>query len=65
MNETTPEVGSLITIGTLSRQSRLSLKALRLYHELGLLNPAIVDGTTGYRYPTDLSVEPDWSKMSA
>ena len=50
MSQTTPEIESLITIGTLSRQSRLSLKALRLYHELGLLNPAIVDGTTGNRY---------------
>lgn len=39
-----------MTIGALSRQSRLSLKALRLYHELGLLRPAEVDDATGYRY---------------
>jgi PPM family protein phosphatase len=40
----------LMTIGAFARQSRLSLKALRLYDELGLLRPAAVDDSTAYRY---------------
>ncbi|MDX3097187.1 protein phosphatase 2C domain-containing protein [Streptomyces sp. ME19-03-3] len=39
----------LLTIGSFSRASRLSPKALRLYDELGLLTPARVDPVTGYR----------------
>ena len=34
----------------LSRLSRLSPKALRLCHELGLLSPARVDPDSGYRW---------------
>jgi DNA-binding transcriptional MerR regulator len=44
---------SLVSIGEfarLSRLSRLSPKALRLYGELGLLLPARVDPDTGYRW---------------
>ncbi|MER5517247.1 MerR family transcriptional regulator [Streptomyces sp. NPDC002763] len=40
----------LLTIGSFAARSRLSAKALRLYDRLGLLAPAYVDGTTGYRY---------------
>lgn len=40
----------LLTIGAFAARSRLSAKALRLYDRLGLLAPAHVDGTTGYRY---------------
>jgi PPM family protein phosphatase len=40
----------LLSIGAFARRSRLSLKALRLYDELGLLPPAHVDAETGYRY---------------
>ncbi|MFN3215164.1 MAG: MerR family transcriptional regulator [Acidimicrobiales bacterium] len=40
----------LVPIGRFSRISRLSIKALRLYDELGLLAPAWVDPATGYRY---------------
>ena len=40
----------LLTIGAFARASRLSPKALRLYDELGLLPPAHVDQTTGYRF---------------
>ena len=40
----------LVAIGRFSRISRLSIKALRLYDELGLLAPAWVDPATGYRY---------------
>jgi DNA-binding transcriptional MerR regulator/effector-binding domain-containing protein len=39
----------LMTIGTFSRASLLSIKALRAYHEAGILVPARVDPTTGYR----------------
>jgi DNA-binding transcriptional MerR regulator len=39
-----------ISIGEFSRRSRLSMKALRLYDELGLLVPARVDAASGYRY---------------
>ncbi|MFD6987933.1 MerR family transcriptional regulator [Streptomyces sp. NPDC059943] len=46
-----------LTIGAFARASRLSPKALRLYDELGLLAPARVDGTTGYRYYTGAQLE--------
>lgn len=39
----------LLTIGEFARASRLSAKALRLYDELGLLRPAVVDPFNGYR----------------
>ena len=39
----------LLTIGEFARASRLSAKALRLYDELGLLRPAVVDPVNGYR----------------
>lgn len=40
---------STMTIGDFSRATRLSAKALRHYHRLGLLEPAQVDPFTGYR----------------
>ncbi|MEX1271244.1 MAG: MerR family DNA-binding transcriptional regulator, partial [Acidimicrobiia bacterium] len=40
----------LVPIGRFSRMSRLSIKALRLYDEQGLLRPARVDPSSGYRY---------------
>ncbi|MEU6083016.1 MerR family transcriptional regulator [Streptomyces sp. NPDC047108] len=39
----------LLTIGVFARAARLSPKALRLYDELGLLTPARVDPSSGYR----------------
>ncbi|MET9661587.1 MerR family transcriptional regulator [Streptomyces sp. NPDC006510] len=39
----------LITIGELATRTRLSLKALRLYGDRGLLPPARVDPRTGFR----------------
>jgi DNA-binding transcriptional MerR regulator len=39
----------LITIGELAARTRLSLKALRLYGDRGLLPPAKVDPRTGFR----------------
>ena len=38
-----------LSIGEFSVRSQLSSKALRLYQELGLLEPAAVDPDTGYR----------------
>jgi len=40
----------MLTIGELARRSQLSPKALRLYDDLGLLPPAHVDPSSGYRY---------------
>jgi DNA-binding transcriptional MerR regulator len=40
---------ALLRIGPFSRASWLSIKALRAYHEAGLLVPAEVDPRTGYR----------------
>ncbi len=39
-----------VSIGEFARRSRLSLKALRLYDELGVLVPSRVDHVSGYRY---------------
>jgi DNA-binding transcriptional MerR regulator len=39
----------LMTIGVFSTASLVSIKALRLYHEQGLLVPASIDPSTGYR----------------
>jgi DNA-binding transcriptional MerR regulator len=40
----------LMSIGAFAQRTRLSPKALRLYDELGLLAPARVDESSGYRY---------------
>lgn len=39
-----------VSIGEFARRSRLSLKALRLYGERGVLVPSRVDQASGYRY---------------
>jgi DNA-binding transcriptional MerR regulator len=39
-----------VSIGEFARRSRLSVKALRLYDERGVLTPARVDSNSGYRY---------------
>ena len=39
-----------VSIGEFARGSHLSVKALRLYDELGVLVPARVDEASGYRY---------------
>jgi len=41
---------NLVPIGRFSTVCRLSLKALRLYDEAGILKPALVDPESGYRY---------------
>jgi effector-binding domain-containing protein len=43
-------VDDLLPIGRFSKATRLSVKALRHYDELGLLRPAWVDPSSGYRY---------------
>jgi DNA-binding transcriptional MerR regulator len=40
----------LLSIGMFASMTRLSLKALRLYDELGILSPLYIDPQTGYRY---------------
>lgn len=39
-----------LSIGDFSRMTYLSVKALRHYHDVGVLEPAEVDPTSGYRY---------------
>ncbi len=41
---------ALLSIGAFARRTRLSVKALRVYAELGLLEPAWIDPETGYRF---------------
>jgi DNA-binding transcriptional MerR regulator len=42
-------VSPLVTIGDFARMTFVSVKALRHYHEVGLLPPAEIDPDTGYR----------------
>jgi DNA-binding transcriptional MerR regulator/effector-binding domain-containing protein len=42
-------MATMLTIGDFSRMTHLSVKALRHYHDLGVLAPAAVDPFTGYR----------------
>jgi DNA-binding transcriptional MerR regulator len=39
-----------LSIGEFSRMTHLSIKALRHYHDVGLLGPADIDPQSGYRY---------------
>jgi DNA-binding transcriptional MerR regulator len=47
-----PGTGGIVMfrIGNFSRLTRVSVKALRFYDEVGLLKPTYVDRDTGYRY---------------
>lgn len=45
-------MGGALTIGEFARLTHLSVRTLRRYHDGGLLEPARVDATTGYRYYT-------------
>lgn len=40
----------MLKIGDFSKLSRISIRMLRHYNEIGLLVPESVDGSTGYRY---------------
>ncbi len=46
-----------VTIGEFSTMTRLTRKALRHYHDLGLLEPVVVDPVNGYRYYSAGQVE--------
>ena len=39
-----------LPIGDFSRMTHLSVKALRHYHDVGLLEPAEIDPASGYRF---------------
>jgi DNA-binding transcriptional MerR regulator len=41
---------TLLSIGTFAKMSRLSIKALRLYDRLDILQPCHIDPQSGYRY---------------
>ena len=43
-------MASTFTVGDFSRMTHLSVKTLRHYHEVGLLEPVAVDAQSGYRY---------------
>jgi len=40
----------MLAIGEFSRMTHLSIRTLRRYHEVGLLEPEMVDASSGYRY---------------
>ena len=40
----------MLKIGDFSKLSRVSIRMLRHYDEIGLLKPVKIDGFTGYRY---------------
>ncbi|MEJ2748487.1 MAG: MerR family transcriptional regulator [Anaerolineae bacterium] len=42
----------MFKIGEFSKLSRVPVKTLRFYHQIGLLEPARIDDFTGYRYYT-------------
>ncbi|MFC3993340.1 MerR family transcriptional regulator [Actinoplanes siamensis] len=50
-------MAQLLTVGEFSRLTHLTVKALRHYHEAGVLEPASVDPSTGYRYYTAEQVD--------
>lgn len=41
---------NLLSIGELSKITRVHIKSLRYYDSLGILTPAFVDPDSGYRY---------------
>lgn len=43
-------MAELLTVGEFSRLTHLTVKALRHYHDVGVLEPTLVDPLTGYRY---------------
>jgi effector-binding domain-containing protein len=53
---------NLVPIGRFSKICRLTIPALRLYDELDLLRPALVDPDSGYRYYS-LSQAPDAERI--
>lgn len=48
----------MLKIGDFSKLSRISIRMLRHYDDIGLLNPVKVDGDTGYRYYDEAQLLP-------
>ncbi|HEY7118541.1 MAG TPA: MerR family transcriptional regulator, partial [Tepidisphaeraceae bacterium] len=48
----------MFTIGEFSRITGITVKALRHYHDEGLLAPSLIDPRTGYRYYAQDKIEP-------
>jgi len=46
----------MLSIGQFSQASKLSIKTLRYYHELGILIPDEIDQTSGYRFYAEASL---------
>jgi DNA-binding transcriptional MerR regulator len=46
---TSPMATTLLNIGEFSKMTHLSVKALRYYHDVGILEPAAIDPHSGYR----------------
>ena len=44
------EGNHMLRIGEFSKLSRVSIRMLRHYDDIGLLKPALIDDFTGYRY---------------
>ena len=42
----------MLRIGEFSKLAKTSIKMLRYYDKIGLLNPALIDSATQYRYYT-------------
>jgi len=40
----------MLAIGEFSRMTHLSIRTLRRYHQMGLLEPELVDASSSYRY---------------
>ena len=51
-------MAELLTVGEFARLTHLTVKALRHYHDVGVLEPAWIDPSTGYRYYTADQVQP-------
>ncbi len=51
------EMRGLFSIGDFSRITGITVKALRFYHEQGLLVPTLIDPQTGYRYYAESLIE--------
>src|ERR1700745_2807659 len=45
-----------LTIGEFAQVTHLSVRTLRRYHEQALLEPAVVDPDSGYRYYTSAQI---------
>lgn len=47
----------LLSIGTLSKITKVHIKSLRYYDELGILKPAYIDEETNYRYYSFMQIQ--------